>query len=105
MREMVLSFQLLIKISKTEGWYLASCEDLDVHSQGKTEEKATENLREALHLFLNSCIERGVLNQVLIDAGFVGVDKRMAPPKPGGKYIDVPIHLVADQAHAQVGSG
>ncbi len=101
---MVLSFQLEVTVSKTEGWYLASCDDLDVHSQGKTEKKATENLQEALQLFLNSCIERGVLNQVLIDAGFVGVNKRIAPPRPGGKYINVPIHLVADQSHAQVSS-
>ena len=33
-----------------EGWYVAQCLELDVASQGESEEEALANLREALHL-------------------------------------------------------
>jgi hypothetical protein len=32
------------------GWYVAQCLEVDVASQGETEEEALENLREALEL-------------------------------------------------------
>jgi predicted RNase H-like HicB family nuclease len=33
------------------GWYVAQCIEVDVVSQGETEEKAVKNLAEALQLF------------------------------------------------------
>jgi len=36
---------------KEENWYVAQCLELDVASQGETEEEALENLREALDLY------------------------------------------------------
>jgi len=33
-------------------WYVASCPELDIASQGRTVEKALENLREAIELYL-----------------------------------------------------
>jgi predicted RNase H-like HicB family nuclease len=32
-------------------WYVSQCLEIDVASQGKTEEEALENLREALELY------------------------------------------------------
>jgi predicted RNase H-like HicB family nuclease len=36
---------------KEDNWYVAQCLELDVASQGETEEEALENLREALDLY------------------------------------------------------
>jgi predicted RNase H-like HicB family nuclease len=36
---------------KDENWYVAQCLELDVASQGETEEEALDNLREALDLY------------------------------------------------------
>ncbi len=56
---------------KQEGkWYIASCLPLDVHSQGHDEGEALRNLAEAIKLFVESCYERGTLDQVLKDCGF-----------------------------------
>ena len=37
-------------ITREGDWFVAQCLEVDVASQGKTEEKALENLREALEL-------------------------------------------------------
>ena len=76
---------------------MASCPVLDVFSQGTTREDARKNLEEALQLFLTSCIERGTLDEVLKDCGFVpGVPDTISDAESGmGEHIDVPIHLLA----------
>ena len=52
-------------------YYISVCPPLDVFSQGETEEAALANLAEALQLFVESCYERGTLEGVLKDCGFV----------------------------------
>ncbi len=37
---------------REDDWYIAQCLEIDVASQGKTEEEALENLREAIELHL-----------------------------------------------------
>ena len=37
-------------ISQEDDWYIAQCLEVDVASQGETEDEALANLREALHL-------------------------------------------------------
>jgi predicted RNase H-like HicB family nuclease len=39
---------------KEDNWYVAQCLELDVASQGETEEEALENLREALDLYFEA---------------------------------------------------
>ncbi|MBU2545356.1 type II toxin-antitoxin system HicB family antitoxin [Patescibacteria group bacterium] len=39
-------------ITKEDKWYVARCVELGVVSQGKTIEKAQENLREAVELYI-----------------------------------------------------
>jgi predicted RNase H-like HicB family nuclease len=39
-------------IQKEDGWYVSTCPELDVASQGKTVEEAISNLKEAVELFL-----------------------------------------------------
>jgi predicted RNase H-like HicB family nuclease len=38
-------------VSREDKWYVAQCLEVDVASQGETEDEALENLREALELF------------------------------------------------------
>ncbi len=37
-------------ITKEDGWYIAQCLEVDVASQGKTENEAMDNLSDALSL-------------------------------------------------------
>jgi len=58
-------------IFKEDDWCISHCPILDVCSQGTTEKEAEKNLKEALHLFFISCCERGTLDEVLKECGFV----------------------------------
>ena len=104
-RRIQLLFTLPYRVKPDDGWYVASCTDLDVHSQGKTAKQAVANLREALDLFLISALERGVLEQVLKEAGFVAQRAASAPAKGAQKYLRIPLHLTGGRAHAQARAG
>jgi predicted RNase H-like HicB family nuclease len=45
------SFQLTAVIERDEDWFVATCPEVDVVSQGKTIEDARSNLLEAVELF------------------------------------------------------
>lgn len=94
------SAALPIKITKRKKWVVASCPILDVHSQGETEKKAKNNLKEALTMFFASCFERGALDAVLKDCGFKPVhlaDPRKKPLQPAKDFIRVPIPFLVSQ--------
>ena len=88
-----IEFKLPFKIKKNDSWYISSCPILDIHSQGKTEKKARENLYEALSLFLVSCFERGTLADVLKESGLTPLHKVSHAPKriDRTKYLDINI--------------
>jgi predicted RNase H-like HicB family nuclease len=65
----VISIALPVKIKKKAKVFISSCDVLDVHSQGYTEEEAEKNITEALQLFLESCFRMGTLEKVLKDCG------------------------------------
>ena len=50
--------------------YGSYCPALDLYSQGSTLKEAKENIIEATELFIESCIERGTLLEVLRGCGF-----------------------------------
>ena len=52
------------------GHWLGHCPSLGLTTQGETFEQAQANLREMLWLFIESCLRRGVLEQVLRKSGF-----------------------------------
>ena len=84
-------------MKKRRKWYLAVCQSLDVASQGPTKEKALDNLRDAIRGFLADCFERGTLDEVLQQAGFVSARKpleRSGYPN-GTHWLTVPIALLA----------
>jgi len=93
----ILNIQLSFEIAKKEKWYVASCPALDVFSQGETEKQAENNLKEALCLFLTSCIEMGTLNAVLKECGFKPVSNFDIEKKPQERYISIPLHLLSDK--------
>ena len=88
---------LPIKITKKKEYYVSCCPVLDVWSQGDTRSKATENLREALQLFLIDCFERGTLDKVLKESGFTAA--RTLPKQKVSSLrqrIDVPLPFIID---------
>jgi predicted RNase H-like HicB family nuclease len=98
--DITMTVKLPIRIIKKDRWYVASCPVLDVYSQGGTEKKATENLTEALSLFLISCLERGTLEQVLRECGFNSISpaiKKKNMITSRRKYIDIPLALLSNQ--------
>jgi predicted RNase H-like HicB family nuclease len=66
-----VEFTLPARIRKKGSWFISSCPPLDVHSQGRSSEEAERNLVDALTSFFVSCYERGTLDTVLREAGFV----------------------------------
>jgi predicted RNase H-like HicB family nuclease len=83
------------------GMYISSCDLLDVHSQGRSEKEALDNLVEALQLFVETCYEQGTLEQVLKAQGLLpgGGDERFSSDE---HTLEVPLGLIARQhaAHA-----
>jgi predicted RNase H-like HicB family nuclease len=68
-----VEFTLPARIKKKGAWFISSCPPLDVHSQGRTRDEAEANLIDAVTSFFISCYERGTLDTVLRDSGFVPV--------------------------------
>ena len=62
-----LNIKIPYKLKKRKNHCLSICPTIGVCSQGETEEKAIENLKEAVSLFIISCIEKGTLDTVLKD--------------------------------------
>ena len=80
--QVTVEFKLPARIRKRGKWFISSCPPLDVHSQGHTRPEAERNLVDALTSFFISCYERGSLDAVLREAGFVpSVASRAAKPR------------------------
>ena len=66
-----ISLRLVCRVhQEADDLWVAGCPRLDVHSQGSTIEEAKSSLGEAVELFVESCIERDTLDEVLRDCGF-----------------------------------
>ena len=93
-QNITLTVSLPFELKKRDKWYLSKCPVLDVHSQGETKEKALENLKEAVELFIITCFERGTLDEVLKQCGFT-LSKQKRTSKSSNNTINIPIHLLA----------
>jgi len=93
----MFEFRLPYEMKRRRKWYLAVCPSLDVASQGPTKEKALDNLRDAIRGFLIDCFERGTLEEVLQQAGFVSAAKPSEKPHQPTRvgWLTVPIALLA----------
>ena len=69
-RKVQVSFTLPVNIEQKGSWWIATCPIFDVVSQGTSFQEAKVNIEDALVFFLQSCIKRGTLFQVLGEAGF-----------------------------------
>jgi len=96
---MEITVKLPIRLEKREKWFLASCDVLDVVTQGETEEQARKNIGDALYLFLMSCIERGTLDVVLRQCGFSPTSDPAVEPEE--EQINIPLHLLAQFADSR----
>jgi len=99
--QLELIFRLPIAIKKDQVGYVSHCPPLDVWSQGNTKAEARKNIREAVSLFVVSCIERGTLDEVMKECGFQPI--RQAQTKKSGKMrssnnIDVSIPFSVTQS-------
>jgi len=88
-KKIFINFKFPISIKKKGKWYIASCPALDVYTQGETISKAKTNLNAAISLFITSCLERGTLDAVLKECGFVLSSAKTLPQK--NNYLEVPI--------------
>ena len=92
-----VKLSLLAEIIEEEpGCYLAVCPALDVYSQGDSIEEAEANIAEAVDMFLEACIKRKTLSEVLTDCGFYEIAKgaarnktrkRKTPPMQNGDVL------------------
>jgi predicted RNase H-like HicB family nuclease len=62
--------KLPIKVFPENGEYTASCPALRITSGGDSEEKAMQNVKEAINLFVEVCLEDGTLEKALIKLGW-----------------------------------
>lgn len=91
-----ITVQLPIEIKERKKWVVASCPVLDVHSQGDTVKEAKKNLKEALDIFLTSCLERGTLDEVFKNCGISPVVERKGFHIPKENYMNIPLPMLVD---------
>ena len=93
MLQIQFTIEVPIKLQRRKAWFLASCNILDIHTQGETEQMAKDNLGEAIALFITSCFERGTLDAVLKQCGFKlgGPQRKIAPIKNRPEILNIPI--------------
>lgn len=97
-----LEFKLPADIKKKGRVFVSQCPLLDVYSQGNSRSEALDNLREAVKLFIESCFQRGTLEQVLRDSGFEAAASVDSVPRRKQEYVNVPLSLIASKRHAEV---
>lgn len=93
-------FRLPYVLVRRRHWVVAHCPILDISSQGETAAKAKAALTEATRLFVMSCYQRGVLDQVLKECGFAGKAVRKVTPK---RKLELTLPIPAsylEQCHA-----
>lgn len=91
-----VSLRLEALFSQEDGWFVASFPALDISSQGRSKAEAERNLIEAAQLFLESCFERGTLDEVLKGCGFMPV-REGVHQNESGEHLTVPFELVASR--------
>ncbi len=95
-----LSAKLPVIIKKENDYFISCCPILDVLSQGDTEKIAKKNLVEAITLFFISCYERGTLDEVLKESGFIATKPTKKSDPPDYDWIDVPLNFEVNNRSA-----
>ena len=76
------------------GWE-ARCPELEVTAFGDTQDDARTSLRRQVSDYLEDCEKMGILEEVLIEAGFYDngeswMSARVEPPQPSLRFIGSP---------------
>jgi len=96
--EFVVSLPVFFK--KEGRYFIACCPILDVWTQGESMPRAKQNIAEALQMFLIDCFERGTLERVLKESGFVPLKKdegKSIKSIRGAEQISIPLPFIIDQ--------
>jgi predicted RNase H-like HicB family nuclease len=75
--EISLDLQCTLRRDARTRW-IAGCPALDVYSQGRDGDDAKRSLEEAITLWVESCLERGTLDEALRELGFYRRDDETA---------------------------
>jgi predicted RNase H-like HicB family nuclease len=90
-----MELQFTTQVFKESAMFVAHSSELDISSCGDTEQKALENLKEAVTLFLEEADKLGTVNQILQEAGFVKRnDKLEGPQFVSTTRISLPLPLL-----------
>jgi len=65
-----MNIEFTVQIWKEGNQYIAHATPLDVLSSGATPENARNALKEAVHLFLDTAMEMGTLEEILNECGY-----------------------------------
>jgi predicted RNase H-like HicB family nuclease len=95
----VVEIALPANVRREGDWWIADCPALDVCSQGPSRNEALVNLEDAVVFFIESCVERGTLFEVLGEAGFERVpEDQLVDSGPGDEKetlsVRVPLPFV-----------
>lgn len=71
---------LEVRLAQDGRDWLAWCQPIDLMTQAKTKSKALESIKEAVEGWFESCMERGVLEAALLEAGFINATERSEVP-------------------------
>jgi len=77
--KVTLAIHLEIGVRRDGDEYVAWCIPLDVSSQGRSKAEAVTSLKEAVELWFESCLQRGVLDKALREVGFTQGRSPAAP--------------------------
>ena len=66
----VQDISFTVHIFKEGPTFVAYVPELDLSSCGSTDEEARKNIRDAVRGFLETCADRGTLDEILQDAGY-----------------------------------
>jgi len=87
-----------IDVKRESRYHVASCPVLDVWAYGETQQKAINNLKDTLQLFLVYCFDHGTLEMVLKGCGFTSLKKPLCQDSPAQlNELDVPLPFVIDK--------
>lgn len=81
MLDLGMEIQFATRIFKEGRSFVAHAIELDVSSCGGSQERAIQNLIQAVRLFLEEARRMGTLGQILDEAGYSKGKQKVAPPK------------------------
>lgn len=80
MKKTQVQFSLPVTILKEDKSFIAYTPALDISTVGETFQEAKKRFEELVHIFFEEIIEKGTLNEVLIELGWKKQEKMFIPP-------------------------